>query len=71
MRCTIRKGRRGHPKKIFKEVAVQDVPGTRLNAADREYADEQFSVSEDIMPYSQRDNASNTDANHAYLSQNE
>ena len=70
MRCTIRKGRRGCPKKIFKEV-VQDVPGTRLNAADREYADEQFSVSEDIMPYSQRDNVSNTDPNYAYLAEND
>lgn len=31
------------------EVTVEDVPETRLNATDREYADEQFSVSKLIF----------------------
>jgi len=53
------------------EVAVEEVPETRLNATDREYADEQFTVSEEGVPYSQRDTVPNTDPNHAYLAQND
>ena len=53
------------------EVAVEEVPETRLNATDREYADEQFTVSEEGVPYSQRDTVPNTDPNYAYLAQND
>ena len=50
---------------------MEEVPETRLNATDREYADEQFTVSEESVPYSQRDTVPNTDTNYAYLAQND
>ena len=50
---------------------MEEVPETRLNATDREYADEQFTVSEESVPYSQRDTVPNTDPNYAYLAQND